>query len=86
MGGLVLASLAAIIALPLFGALLGAVQAAWYRRQVAAGRMTEDDVPFFGILMLRGMLVGFVLVAIAAINANIATPPQVNQPPAPRTP
>ncbi len=76
------ASLLAIIGLPLFGIFLGWLQQRWYTAQVKAGKMTEDDVPFFGILLLRGMLVGFAVLALGAIASNIAQPPKVNQPPA----
>jgi hypothetical protein len=81
MGGLIGASLLAVIGLPVFGIVLGLLQQAWYRRQVRAGRLPEDEVPFFGLLLLRGMLVGFALLAVAAIVANLHQPPAVQQPP-----
>ena len=73
----ILPTLAAVIALPLSGIILGLVQHAWYRRRVAAGTLTEDDVPFFGLLLLRGMLVGMVVVGSGAIavHAVTGTPP-----------
>jgi uncharacterized membrane protein YqjE len=81
MGGLLGASLLAIIGVPLVGIVLGLVQQRWYDARLKAGKVTEDDVPFFGILMLRGMVVAFAVLAALAIMANIQQPPKVNQPP-----
>ena len=86
MGGLIGASLLAILGLPIFGIVLGMLQQRWYAARLKAGKISEDDVPFFGILLLRGMLAGFVLIGAAAIAANIAQPPKVNQPPAATAP
>ncbi len=73
----ILPTIAAVIALPLCGIILGLVQHAWYRRRVATGSLTEDDVPFFGLLLLRGMLVGMVFVGggAIAVHALTGTPP-----------
>jgi len=81
MGELLGASLLAILGVPLVGIALGLVQQAWYNARLQAGKVTEDDVPFFGILMLRGMVVAFAVLAALAIAANVQQPPKVNRPP-----
>lgn len=81
-GSLIGATLLALVGLPLFGVLVGFLQQRWYQARLKAGAISEDDIPFFGILMLRGMLGGFVVLAVLAISANIANPPKVQQPPA----
>ncbi len=65
---LLLMTLAAVLGLPLLGALFGLLQLLVYRTLVAAGRLQSDAVPFFGILWLRGMIAGFVLVAVIAVT------------------
>ena len=73
----ILPTILAVIALPAGGIVLGLIQQAWYRRQVAQGTMTEDDVPFFGLLLLRGMIVGMMVFGLGAIavHAITGTPP-----------
>ncbi len=64
---LFLASIAAVFGVPLGGALLGFVQLAWYRWR----KTPEDDIPFFLILVFRGMLVLMGLVAVAAVASHV---------------
>ena len=64
---LLLMTVAAILTLPIIGAVAGWVQLQFYRQKIAKGLITADDVPFFGILMFRGMLFGFVVLALLAI-------------------
>ncbi len=71
MGTLILASIATFLAVPVLGALLGLVQVAYYRSRVRAGTITADEVPFFGALLLRGMMVVMALGVCAAIAANL---------------
>jgi ABC-type xylose transport system permease subunit len=65
---LFLATFAALFALPLLGVVLGYLQLGWYRWR----KTPADDVPFFGILMFRGMLVGMALIAIGTIASHLA--------------
>ena len=70
---LLLAVVAAVIGLPLFGALIGFVQLAVYRVLVRRGALPEDDVPFFGLLLMRGMVLGMVLIAGMAVASRMGT-------------
>jgi hypothetical protein len=64
---LFLASVAAILGVPLCGALLGFLQLAWYRWR----KTPEDDIPFFLILVFRGMLVLMGLIVVAAVASHV---------------
>jgi hypothetical protein len=64
---LVLASLAAIFGIPLGGALIGWLQLVWYRWR----KTPEDDIPFFLILVFRGMLVLMGLIAVATVTSHV---------------
>ena len=64
---LFLATFAALFGLPILGIILGYLQLGWYRLR----KTPADDVPFFGILMFRGMLVGMALIAIGAIASHL---------------
>ena len=57
---------AAILVLPVLAIGLGLVQLGWYRLR----RTPADDVPFFLILMLRGMIVGLAMVAAGAVASH----------------
>ena len=71
MSPLVLATLAALIGLPALGMFAGFVQLAWYRLR----RTPADDIPFFGFLVLRGMIVGLgVLVGLAILTNALSGP------------
>jgi hypothetical protein len=65
---LFLATFAALFALPILGIMLGYIQLGWYRWR----KTPADDVPFFGILMFRGMLVGMALIAVGTIASHVA--------------
>jgi hypothetical protein len=71
MGKVVIATVAAFLLVPVFGAVFGSVLLAWYRWRVRLGKMKAEDIPFFGVLLLRGMILTFALIAIAGIAANI---------------
>ncbi len=62
----------AMLAVPGLGLLLAMAQQSWYRWQLARGRVVEDDVPFFGILLLRGMMITLVLGMALAVLARLA--------------
>ena len=64
---LLLATAAAIFGLPLLGILVGLLQLGWYRLR----KTPEDDIPFFGFLVLRGMIAGLALIAVAAILSHL---------------
>jgi hypothetical protein len=71
----ILWALALVPALLVLGAVLGALQLAYYRVKVRAGRMKADDIPFFGALLLRGLAIAVALLAAGAIWSNIAAGP-----------
>jgi hypothetical protein len=75
MGKVVLATVLTFLAVPVIGALLGLVQLAVYRLRVRAGKMTADEIPFFGALLMRGMMIVVALGVIAAITANVRSGP-----------
>ena len=72
---LIAATLAAFLGLPIAGAVLGWLQMVYLRSRVRAGKMKEEDIPFFGALLLRSMIVLVVFVILGAIIANIASGP-----------
>jgi hypothetical protein len=72
---LIAATLAAFLGLPIIGAVLGGLQLVYYRFRVRAGKMKEEDIPFFGALLLRSMVFLIVLVIVGAIIANINAGP-----------
>ena len=63
-------ALALVPALIIVGALLGAVQLAWYRVRVRAGGMKSEDIPFFGALLLRGMVLAVVVAHVVTGKAG----------------
>jgi hypothetical protein len=67
---LFIATFAALFGLPILGIILGYIQLGWYRWR----KTPADDVPFFGILMFRGMLVGLAVIAIGAIVSHVLAP------------
>ena len=86
---LIAATLAAFLGLPIAGAVLGGLQLLWFRFRVRTGKMKEEDIPFFGALLLRSMVVLIVLVIVGAIIANINAGPDgqdAAQHPAPAAP
>ncbi len=66
---LLIATTAAIFGLPLLGILVGLIQLGWYRLR----KTPEDDIPFFGILVLRGMILGLALIAVGAVASHLAS-------------
>jgi hypothetical protein len=72
---LIAATLAAFLGLPIAGAVLGWLQLLYYRARVRAGKMKDEDIPFFGALLLRSLVVLVAIVIIGAIIANIAAGP-----------
>jgi hypothetical protein len=77
MSRLILATIVAVLMVPISGALLGALQLAWYRARVRSGALAQDQVPFFGVLLLRGMMLVFALIALGTIVVNIKHGPEV---------
>ncbi len=65
---LLLGALPVVIAL-----LLGVVQLAVYRVLVRRGRLPPSAVPFFPILVLRGLVVVVALAALAAIVQGLGS-------------
>ena len=60
---------------PIIGGLIfGCIQLMIYRSLVAAGRMKEENIPFFGMLLFRGMFVTLALILgfIIALKAGRA--------------
>ena len=76
MGRLILATVIAALCVPVLGALLGAAQLAWYRARVRSGALPPDQVPFFGVLLLRGMMLVFALLALGTIVVNLLSGPE----------
>ncbi len=62
----ILALFGVIVLLPMLGIALGLVQLGWYRWC----KTPADDVPFFLILMLRGMIVCLAVVAAGAVASH----------------
>jgi hypothetical protein len=56
-----------ILAVPVLGLALALVQLAVYRLLVRLGRMNAEQIPFFGALLLRGMIAVFVLGALTGL-------------------
>ena len=83
---LLLAVIAAVIGLPVFAVLLALAQWAVYRVLVSRGLLPADDVPFAGILVMRGMVLGLVLIAGMAVATRLAAtapvPPSAGSSPA----
>jgi hypothetical protein len=77
---LILGTIAAFLLVPICGILLGLVQLAWFRMRVRGGSCKAEDIPFFGALMLRGMLLTFVLLAVGGIYINLTQGPGVALP------
>ncbi len=71
----IIATVVCFLAVPCLGALLGGVQLVFYRMRVRSGRMKSEDIPFFGALLLRGMIAVFALGAVFAVLANLAAQP-----------
>ncbi len=69
---LIIASIAAVLCVPVLGAALGLAQSSYYRARVRRGAMPADQVPFFGVLLMRGMILVFCLIAVGAIASTIA--------------
>lgn len=72
---LILATIAAVVCVPVLGAALGALQLLYYRARVRVGKLAAEQVPFFGALLLRGMVLVFLLLAVGAILTNLAGHP-----------
>lgn len=63
------ASLALLALLPIVGGLLFAlIQLGWYRLRVGIGRMRAEDIPFFGLLLFRGLILTVVLACVVALT------------------
>ena len=67
---LFIATFLALFGLPLLGILAALVQLAWYRWR----KTPAEDVPYFLILVFRGMLVGLALIAMGTIAAHLLAP------------
>lgn len=65
MGGLGIVLM--ILAPPILGLVFGLVQLLVYVVLAKTGRITSDQIPFFPILWLRGMLVVVVLGVVLAV-------------------
>ena len=63
-----------VLAPPLAGLVFGLLQLAGYALMVKAGRTTWDDVPFFPILWLRGMVVVVAVGAVLGIAQALQAP------------
>ena len=64
---LLIATAAAIFGLPILGILTGFAQLGWYRFR----KTPADDIPFFGFLVLRGMIEGLAIIAVCAIISHL---------------
>jgi hypothetical protein len=71
MKGLVLLVLAAVVAVPLLGVAIALFQLAWWRWMVNTGRRQAADVPWFGMLWLRGMAAAVAVLAALAIASRV---------------
>jgi hypothetical protein len=71
MKGLVLLVLAAVVAVPLLGVAIALFQLAWWRWMVNTGRRQAADVPWFGMLWLRGMAAAVAVLAALAITSRV---------------
>jgi hypothetical protein len=83
-----LALVGAFLLVPVCGVILGFVQLGYYRMRVRAGSFRETDIPFFGALLMRGMISLLLLLLIGGILVNIThgpglTPPGASGPGAP---
>ncbi len=76
MSTVIIATICTFLAVPILGALLGLAQLGIYRALVRAGKMTTEQIPFFGALLFRGMMLVMALGVVAAIAANIAGGPR----------
>jgi hypothetical protein len=56
---------------PIVGLIFGLVQLAYYQTLVKMGTKAADDVPFFPILWLRGMLLVVVIGVIFAVMQHL---------------
>ncbi len=63
----ILALFLTILAVPVLGLVLALVQLAIYRLLVRWGRINAEQIPFFGALLLRGMVAVFVLGALSGL-------------------
>ena len=69
----ILWTLALIPALLVVGIVLGAIQHAYYRARVRAGAIKDEDVPFFGALLLRGLAIAVAAIAAIAIASHVSS-------------
>ena len=63
-----------VLAPPVIGLVFALLQLAGYALMVKAGRTTWDDVPFFPILWLRGMVVVVAVGAVLGIAQALSQP------------
>lgn len=63
-----------VLAPPVLGLVFGLLQLLGYALMVKAGKATWDDVPFFPILWLRGMVVVVAVGAILGIAQALSRP------------
>ncbi|MBA3698512.1 MAG: hypothetical protein H0W78_06640 [Planctomycetes bacterium] len=62
-----------ILAPPILGLVFGLIQLLVYVVLAKAGRITAEQIPFFPILWLRGMLVVVVLGVLLAVLQHLDT-------------
>jgi hypothetical protein len=67
--------LQALVLLVLGGLILAFLQQAGYAVLVRRGRRSADDVPFFGLLLFRGIALVAILGIVTAILVHILTGP-----------
>jgi len=75
-----LALIGAFLLVPVCGVILGFVQLGYYRMRVRTGSCREADIPFFGALLMRGMISLLLLLLIGGILVNIAHGPGLAAP------
>lgn len=63
---------AAMLLAPLvLGLVLAFAQSAIYGVLIRAGKVKPEDVPFFGILLLRGLVLAIVLAGVLALALHL---------------
>ena len=81
-----LALVGAFLLVPVCGVILGFVQLGYYRMRVRAGAFREADIPFFGALLMRGMISLLLVLLIGGILVNILHGPGLAVPGVPAPP
>lgn len=71
MKGLALLVAAAAVGVPLLGVAFALFQLGWWRWMVNTGRRQAADVPWFGLLWMRGMVAAVAVLAGLAIASRL---------------